>query len=126
MKSMQETINMSDDEILRGFESGTFPHANWNHAAHLRVAGATCWRILAKRRYVACVTACESTTRASGLRTRRTAAIMRLLPASGSLSPAHFWQVCPTVFHELRRSRLWWTNSPRGEICFVSTTASTW
>jgi len=30
---------MSDDEILRGFESGTFPHANWNHAAHLRVAG---------------------------------------------------------------------------------------
>jgi hypothetical protein len=26
--------------MLRGFENGSFPLAQWNHAAHLRVAGA--------------------------------------------------------------------------------------
>lgn len=30
---------MTDDEILQGFENGSFPHDQWNHAAHLRVAG---------------------------------------------------------------------------------------
>lgn len=30
---------MTDSEILRGFEDGSFPKEQWNHAAHLRVAG---------------------------------------------------------------------------------------
>jgi hypothetical protein len=30
---------MTDSEILHGFEDGSFPKEQWNHAAHLRVAG---------------------------------------------------------------------------------------
>jgi hypothetical protein len=30
---------MTDEEALSAFEDGTFPKAQWNHAAHLRVAG---------------------------------------------------------------------------------------
>jgi len=30
---------MTDKEILQGFEDGSFPKEQWNHAAHLRVAG---------------------------------------------------------------------------------------
>jgi hypothetical protein len=30
---------MKDDEALRAFEDGSFPKEQWNHAAHLRVAG---------------------------------------------------------------------------------------
>jgi hypothetical protein len=30
---------MSDDEALRAFEDGSFPKDQWNHAAHLRMAG---------------------------------------------------------------------------------------
>ena len=29
---------MNDEEALRGFEDGSFPREQWNHAAHLRVA----------------------------------------------------------------------------------------
>jgi hypothetical protein len=30
---------MTDREALEGFENGTFPKDQWNHAAHLRVVG---------------------------------------------------------------------------------------